>query len=55
MMFCQKNFQIVAEVILVTGFASTHLVLDYDNGKGVVSLGWCEFAYDIDALPLQGP
>jgi hypothetical protein len=23
-----------------------------DNDKGVVSLGWCEFAHDIDAPPL---
>jgi hypothetical protein len=24
-MFCQKNFRIVAEVMLSSGFASTHL------------------------------
>jgi hypothetical protein len=30
-------------------------VLDRDNGEGVVSLGWCEFAHDIDAPPLQRP
>jgi hypothetical protein len=28
-------------------------VLDRDNGEGVVSLGWCEFAHDIDAPPLN--
>jgi hypothetical protein len=27
-------------------------VLNRDNGEGVVSLGWCEFAHDIDAPPL---
>jgi hypothetical protein len=30
-------------------------VLDCDNGEVVVSLGWCEFAHDIDAPSLQGP
>jgi hypothetical protein len=30
-------------------------VLNRDNGEGVISLGWCEFAHDIDALPLQWP
>jgi hypothetical protein len=30
-------------------------VLDRDNGEGVVSLGWCEFAHDIDAPLLQRP
>jgi hypothetical protein len=30
-------------------------VLVCDNGTGVVSLGWCEFAHDIDAPSLQGP
>jgi hypothetical protein len=30
-------------------------VLDWDNGKGIVSLGWCEFAHDVDAPPLHGP
>jgi hypothetical protein len=30
-------------------------VLDCDNGEGVVSLGWCEFAHDIDSPLLQGP
>jgi hypothetical protein len=28
-------------------------VLDRDNGEGVVSLAWYEFAHDIDAPPLQ--
>jgi hypothetical protein len=30
-------------------------VLDHDNDEGVVSLGWCEFAHDIDAPPLYRP
>jgi hypothetical protein len=30
-------------------------VFDCDNGEGVVSVGWCEFAHDIDASLLQGP
>jgi hypothetical protein len=30
-------------------------VLDCDNGEGLVSLGWCEFAHNIDAPPLQVP
>jgi hypothetical protein len=29
-------------------------VLNCDNGEGVVSLGWGEFAHDINAPPLQG-
>jgi hypothetical protein len=27
-------------------------VLDCDDSEGVVSLGWSEFAHDIDAPPL---
>jgi hypothetical protein len=30
-------------------------VLGRNNGKGVVSLGWCKFTYNIDAPPLQRP
>jgi hypothetical protein len=30
-------------------------VLNHDNDEGVVSLGWCEFAHDIDAPLLQWP
>jgi hypothetical protein len=30
-------------------------VLDCDNGEGVVSLGWCVFANNTNAPPLQGP
>jgi hypothetical protein len=30
-------------------------VLDCYNGEGVVSLGWCEFAHDIDTPSLQRP
>jgi hypothetical protein len=29
-------------------------VLDCNNDEGVVSLGWGEFAHDINAPPLQG-
>jgi hypothetical protein len=30
-------------------------VFNHDNDEGVVSLGWCEFAHDIDAPLLQWP
>jgi hypothetical protein len=30
-------------------------VLYRDDGEGVISLCWCEFAHNIDALLLQGP
>jgi hypothetical protein len=30
-------------------------ILDHDNGKGVVSLGWCQFAHDVDDPLLQWP
>jgi hypothetical protein len=36
-------------------FNPFHKVLDHNNGEGVVSLGWCEFAHDIDAPPLYRP
>jgi hypothetical protein len=37
------------------GFNPFGKVLDRNNGEGVVSLGWCEFAHDVNAPPLQWP
>jgi hypothetical protein len=66
MMFCKKNFLIAAELMLMTGFASIHLVkyltammaneiLSCYDRKSIIALSWGQWAYYVYAPSLERP